>query len=97
MLFKRTLVVLVVLAFTVSISSTAAAMTDAPILRADSSTAIPGRYIVVFRPGTPAAEVSAAAQNAHGLGGQVDFVYDAALIGFAGNFPEQALAGLSHK
>jgi subtilisin family serine protease len=26
----------------------------------------------------------------------VDFVYDAALVGFAGNFPEEALAGLSH-
>ncbi len=96
MLFKRTLVILVVLAFTVSVSSTAAAKTEAPILRADSSTAIPGRYIVVFRAGTPAAEVSAAAENARGRGGQVDYVYDAALIGFAGKFPEQAIAGLSH-
>lgn len=96
MLLKRTLVVLVVLAFTVSVSSTAAAKGEAPILHADSQTAIPGRYIIVFQPGTPAAEVNAAAENARGRGGQVDFVYDAALIGFAGNFPEQAIAGLSH-
>ena len=43
MLFKRTLVILVVLAFTVSVSSMAAAKTEAPILGADSSTASPGR------------------------------------------------------
>ena len=96
MLLKRTLTVLVILAFIGSVSSTAAAKTEAPILRTDSQTAIPGRYIVVFRPGTPAGEVSAAAEHARGQGGQVDFVYDAALIGFAGNFPEQALQGLSH-
>jgi aqualysin 1 len=96
MLFKRTLVVLVILAIMVSFSSTAVAKTEAPILETESQTAIPGRYIVVFRPGTPAEEVSAASEQARGLGGQVDFVYDAALTGFAGNFPEQALAGLSH-
>jgi subtilisin family serine protease len=96
MLVKRTLVLLVVLAFTISVSSTAAAKGGAPILRVDSATAIPGRYIIVFRPGTPAGEVSAAAENARGRGGQVDFVYDAALVGFAGNFPEQAIEGLSH-
>src|SRR5262245_40055369 len=96
MLFKRTLVVLVILAFMVSFSSTAVAKTEAPILGTESQTAIPGRYIVVFRPGTPAAEVSAVSEQAHGLGGQVDFVYDAALTGFAGNFPEQAIFGLSH-
>lgn len=96
MLLKRILFVLIVLALSVSGSSTASAQGEAPILGADSATAIPGRYIVVFKPGTPAARVSAAAENARGRGGQVDFVYDAALTGFAGNIPEQALFGLSH-
>src|SRR6476620_6140803 len=89
---------IIVLIFALSVSSTAAAQGqgEAPILGLDSSTAIPGRYIVVFKPGTPAAEASAAAENARRRGGQVDFVYDAALVGFAGNFPQEALAGLSH-
>jgi aqualysin 1 len=96
MLVKRILFVLMVLALSVSGSSTASAQGEAPILGVDSATAIPGRYIVVFKPGTPAAEVNAAAENARGRGGQVDFVYEAALTGFAGNLPEQALFGLSH-
>ena len=40
--------------------------------------------------------MSAAAEHARGLGGQVDFVYEFALTGFAANLPEQALIGLSH-
>lgn len=90
------LIIVLVFALALSVSSVAVAKGESRILGADSSTAIPGRYIVVFKPGTPAAEMSAAAEHARGLGGQVDFVYDAALTGFAGNFPEQALAGLSH-
>ena len=90
------LTVVLVLVLTMSVSSAASAKDGAPILGSDSPTAIAGRYIVVFKPGTLAAEVSAAAENAQGLGGQVDIVYDAALTGFAGNFPEQALFGLSH-
>ena len=96
MLLKRTLFVLIVLALTISGSSTASAQSEAPILGADSATAVPGRYIVVFKPGTPAADVSAAAEHARGGGGQVDFVYESALVGFAGQLPEQALFGLSH-
>ena len=96
MLFKRILFVLIVLALSFSASSAAAAKGDAAILGSNSSTAIPGRYIVVFKAGTPAADVSAAAEHARGLGGQVDFVYESALTGFAGNLPEQALNGLSH-
>ena len=89
-------IVVLIFALALSVSSAAAAKGDRPILGADSLTAIPGRYIVVFQPGTPAAEVGAAAEQARGLGGQVDFVYDSALSGFAGNFPEQAIFGLSH-
>ena len=96
MLFKRSLFVLVMLVLALSSVSPAAAGGEAPIYGADSASAIPGRYIVVFRPGTPAAEVNAAAERAHGRGGQVDYVYDAALSGFAGKFPGQALSGLSH-
>lgn len=88
-------IVVLIVALTLSVSS-AAAKGGAPILGADSLTAVSGRYIVVFKPGTPAAEMSAAAEHARGLGGQVDFVYEAALSGFAGNFPEQAIFGLSH-
>src|SRR5215216_1935518 len=90
------LTVVSMLALTMSVSSVAGAKGEAPILGADSATAIPGRYIVVFKPGTPAESVSAEAENARGLGAQVDFVYESALTGFAGNIPEQALLGLSH-
>src|SRR5512133_1294148 len=98
MLLKRTSFILIALALAVSVNSTASAQGKGPvqILGADSPTAIPGRYIVVFQPGTPAGEVNAAAEQARGLGSQIDFVYDAALNGFAGSFPEQAISGLSH-
>jgi subtilisin family serine protease len=89
-------IVVLIFALALSVSSTAAAKGEAPILGADSLTAVSGRYIVVFKPGTPAEQVSAAAEHARGIGGQVDFVYESALTGFAGNFPEQAVAGLSH-
>jgi aqualysin 1 len=88
--------IVLIAALTLSVSSAAAAKGEVPILGVDSLTAVSGRYIVVFKPGTPAAEMNAAAEHARGLGGQVDFVYEAALSGFAGNFPEQAIFGLSH-
>jgi len=89
-------IVVLIFALALSVSSAAAAKGEVPTLGADSLTAVSGRYIVVFKPGTPAAQVSAAAEHARGLGGQVDFVYESALTGFAGNFPEQAVFGLSH-
>jgi aqualysin 1 len=88
------LFVVVILILVLSTVTPVAAKGGAPIYGADSATAIPDRYIVVFKPGTPAAQVNAAAENARGRGGQVDFVYEAALSGFAGSFPEQALNGL---
>jgi subtilisin family serine protease len=90
------LFVVVILMLVLSSVTPVAAKGGAPIYGTDSATAIPGRYIVVFKAGTPAAAVSAAAENARGGGGQVDFVYDSALSGFAGSFSEQALFGLSH-
>ncbi len=68
----------------------------APILGADSPTSVAGRYIVVFKPGTPGATANAAAASARGLGGKVHYTYEAALQGFAATLPEQALAGLRH-
>jgi aqualysin 1 len=68
----------------------------APILGADSPTAIPGRYIVVFRPGTPGAAQNEAAASARAMGAEVHYTYDAALQGFAATMPEQALNGLRH-
>jgi len=98
MLFKRILFILVVLALSFSVSFPAAAQGEgvAPVLGSDAVTAIPGRYIVVFKAGTQAANMSAAEEHARGLGGNVDFVYESALTGFAANLPEQALFGLSH-
>ncbi len=101
MLLKRTLFVLVVLAFAMSATSAAAAKGEAaPILGRNSADAIPGRYIVVFQPGTPGAEVGAAAKSAianrEGRGGNIDFMYDAALNGFAGSFSDAAIETLSH-
>jgi len=97
MLFKRILFMLVVLALSFSVSSPAAAQGkgEAPVLGRDAATAIPGRYIVVFKAGTQAANMSATAEHARGNGAQVDFVYGAALNGFAANLPEQALLALS--
>lgn len=68
----------------------------APIYGADSSSAIPGEYIVVFRPGTPGNAVNQAAGIARGSGASIHFVYDSALQGFAASLPEQALNGLVH-
>lgn len=97
MLFKRILFILVVLALSFSISSPAAAQGKgvAPVFGRDAATAVPGRYIVVFKAGTRAANMSAAAEHARGNGAQVDFVYGAALNGFVANLPEQALLALS--
>jgi len=73
----------------------------APIYRADSSTAIPGRYIIVFKAGTAAAEVSAAAERsitadqARGNSSQVNFVYGSALNGFAASLSDQEVSALS--
>ena len=92
----RFVVIFTLIAMLAAFPFSAGAKNSAPIYGADSATAIPGRYIVVFTPGAPAAVVSAAAENARGQGGQVDFVYESALSGFAGSFPEQALFGLSH-
>ena len=55
--------------------------------------AIPGRYIVVFRPGTPDAS-SLADRLVRAHGGTLHYTYTAALTGFAATLPERALAPL---
>lgn len=54
---------------------------------------IPGRYIVLFKPGVadPAAE---AANLVRGTGAQIQYVYRSAVRGFAATLPDSALAGL---
>jgi aqualysin 1 len=73
----------------------------APVLGRDAATAIPGRYIVVFKAETPAAEVSAIAERsiakeqARGSNSQVHFIYESALNGFAASLSDEAVFELS--
>ena len=63
-----------------------------PVLGAESSTAIPGQFIVVMKPGARAnAQRIAAVAEARGLGAQVIAEYSTALKGFAARLPQQAL------
>jgi subtilisin family serine protease len=98
-MFKKVAFVLIILAviFTLSQPGLAAGKPPtAPIYGAESETAIKGRYIVVFTPGTPGNDVNNAAERARGLGGEIHYTYEAALTGFAASLPEQALNGLVH-
>jgi subtilisin family serine protease len=99
MVSKRLWLIAIVVVLLLAAASPALAAPQAPvapILGADSPTAIPGRYIVVFRPGTPGEAHNAAAASARAMGAQVHYTYDAALQGFAATMPEQALNGLRH-
>ena len=69
---------------------------EAPIYGADEVNAVPGRYIVVFRPGSAGHDVSAAADAAARFGGKVHYTYSDALQGFAASLPDAALQGLRH-
>ncbi len=70
---------------------------EAPILGAGNPSAIPDRYIVVFRKGTPPQAAQAAVDEAaRAPGAAVHFTYDAALQGFAATLPAQAVQGLAH-
>ncbi len=69
----------------------------APLLAADSPRAIPGQYIVVFKPGTARAAVSnAISASVEKMGGKVVHRYGAALSGFAAKLPAKALNALRH-
>ena len=60
-----------------------------------ASQAIPNSYIVVFHPTTPD-PAGLANQLVREKGGRVDFAFSAALRGFAGELPEQAVEALKH-
>lgn len=84
------------LAMNASLALAAGNPPTAPIYGTEAETAIEGRYIVVFKPGSAGNDVNNAADRARGLGGEIYYTYDAALIGFAASLPEQALKGLVH-
>ena len=95
------LTTLVLIVALVGVVPAAAAPGAAPIYLADSSNAVTGRYIVVFKAGTPAANISAMAEmnatadQTRGNSSQVHFVYGSALNGFAATLSDQAVSELS--
>lgn len=98
-MFRKSLYVFLVLALMVTVSPSAMAASNpstAPIYGADAETAIAGRYIIVFKPGSAGNDVNNAADRARGLGGTIHYSYNAALTGFTASLPERALKGLVH-
>lgn len=67
---------------------------DVPIHGAATAKAIPGRYIIVFRPGSVGYDVSAVADAAARMGGKIHYTYTDAIQGFAATLPDAALQGL---
>jgi len=66
----------------------------APVLGEKSPDAIPGQYLVVFKPGTPRTVVLAAQEQVRGLDGKVGFTYASALVGFSARLPPKALEAI---
>lgn len=67
----------------------------APLLNADSPDAIPGQYIVVFKENVARQATDGIMNEAITLhGGEVNFVYSAAINGFAAKLPEKAIEAL---
>jgi subtilisin family serine protease len=79
-------------AATAALTAAGVAATAAPAIAAPASPTKVS-YIVTLSPGSAPASV---AQQARGLGGQIDHVYTSALKGFAVTLPETALTGLRH-
>lgn len=98
-MYQKSLFVFAIIVLMVAMSQPALAAGNspiAPIVGTESPRAIEGRYIVVFKPGSAGNEVNNAAQRVRGLGGEIYYTYDAALVGFAASLPEPALKGLVH-
>lgn len=98
-MLRKIFFVFVALVLLVSMSQPAMAAGNpptAPIYGVDSVTAIPGRYIVVFKAEKSAADIGNAVAQAKAQGGKIHYQYDAVLKGFAASLPEQALKGLVH-
>ncbi len=93
-------VVALLLAFSLVVAGPAFAAPagpPAPIIGADAPGALAGRYIVVFKADAPSAAVDQAAAGLdHTAGTRLLYRYSAALKGFAGSLPEQALDALRH-
>jgi subtilisin family serine protease len=68
--------------------------TVGPVINERTRDAIPGQYIVIFKPGTERDAVLDAGRTAERLGGKVEFKYRAALIGFSAKLPANALQAL---
>ncbi len=67
----------------------------APLLNADSPNAIPGQYIVVFKENTARQATNSIMNETINLyGGELNFVYGAAINGFAAKLPEKAIEAL---
>ncbi len=67
----------------------------APLLAADSPRAIPGQYIVVFKPGTSRRTMNRAIRaSVERMGGKMVHRYNTVLNGFAAKLPARALAAL---
>jgi subtilisin family serine protease len=62
-----------------------------PVLGTDSATAIPDRYIVIFKKGVGRAAESTVIDSVEALGGTIHFTYSSALNGFAATIPSDAL------
>ncbi len=89
------LFVVLALVLMVARPAVAAEQPSAPIVRGDAATVIPGRYIIVFKPGISADAVDQAVETARSLNGTVYYRYEAALVGFAAALSDQALNSLA--
>jgi len=95
---KSLLFVFVILALMVAMSQPALAAGNSPAAPVLASIRrMPSRPLYRrFQTGSAGSEVNQAAQRARGLGGEIYYTYDAALVGFAASLPEPALKGLAH-
>jgi subtilisin family serine protease len=66
----------------------------APLYGAESSQALPGRYLVVYRNAASTAAAGRTERVARAVGAQIQFRYDHALRGFAGTLSDEALAAV---
>jgi subtilisin family serine protease len=98
MRFNKFLFILValLLAFTVVQPGIAQGRGPAPILGADSLTAIPDQYIIVFDNNAGKNDRDNALGFARGQGAEIQYEYESALKGFAATLPAQALQGLQN-
>jgi subtilisin family serine protease len=101
--FARFVFLLTVLAVTGGVLSIPASAQGAPVLHQDSPKAIPGQYIVVFKPetagmaskaGSARQALLAAEETVKKFDGTVLFTYTSALIGFSAKLPPRALEAI---